>query len=167
MANNRTPLLLGAMILVVVVWVADSQFDAFSAIDNWGKASEAKLAKLNSDIGKLEDLILRGADASDKLLSYEQRALPYQADMARSNYQAWLVQLVSANDLQQSSVEVGTPTDVTVKDGRKKTEAFKLFGFSVSASGTLEQVTKFMYVTRLKRDRLLPNLFLGIELHQV
>ena len=144
MGNNRTPLLLGAMILIVGVWVAD-QFKVFSFVDNWGKASEQKLTKLNTDIEKLEDLIMRGADAADRLDIYAQRSLPFDPAFARSKYQDWLGKLVVSNSLTQSSVEVGPGASITVKDGRKKREAFKRYGFTVNASGTLEQVSQFLY----------------------
>lgn len=144
MGNNRTPLLLGAMILIVGVWVAD-QFKVFSFVDNWGKESQAKLKKLNTDIGKLEDLIVRGADASDRLADYERHALPYNAALARSEYHGWLQKLVKDNRLTQSTVDVGVPGIVTVKDGSKKVEAYRRYGFVVNASGTLEQVTSFLF----------------------
>lgn len=142
--NSRTPLLLGAMVLVIGIYVAD-QFKVFSFIDNFGKAHEAQLAKLTSDTEKLEDLILRGSDAADRLDIYRQRALPFDLDRARSEYQGWLEQIVKANDMTQSSVEVGVPASVTIKDGDKKKEAYRRYAFTVNCGGTLQQVTQFLF----------------------
>lgn len=144
MGNSRTPLLLGSMILVVGIWVAD-QFKVFSFIDNWGKAADQQLTKLNTDIKKLEDLIMRGADADERLEIYGQRSLPFDPPIARSKYQDWLGKLVVSNQLTQSSIEVGPGQSVTVKDGSKKREAFKQYAFTVNATGTLEQVSQFLY----------------------
>lgn len=143
-SNSRTPLLLGAMVLAVGVFLAD-QFQVFSFIDNWGKEGEAKIAKLDKDIEMLENLIVSGADAGEKLAIYEQRSLPYKPDLARSEYQAWLNQIVTKNSLLASSVEVSVPSSMTIKDGDKKREAYKRYGFSVSAAGSLDQVSDFLF----------------------
>ena len=143
-SSSRTPLLLGVMVLAVGVFLAD-QFQVFSFMDNWGQAEKAKIAKLDSDIVTLEDLIVSGAAAGEKLAIYDQRSMPYKTDLARSEYQAWLNQIVTKNQLLASSVEVSVPSSVTIKDGNKKREAYKRYGFSVGAAGSLDQVSNFLF----------------------
>lgn len=143
--NNRTPLLLGAMALIVGIWVAD-QFKVFSFIDNFGKGHQAQLDKLTNDTKKLEDLILKGSDAADKLDIYQQRALPYDLDGARSKYQLWLSRLVKTNEMSRgSSVEVGMPASITIEDGGKKKEAYRRYSFTMNCGGTLQQVTQLLF----------------------
>lgn len=143
-SSRTTPLLIGLMVLLVGVFIAD-QFKVFSFVENWGKEAETELAKLDSNIEKLEDLIMRGADASEELEIYEQRSLPFKSGLARSEYQAWINQIVIKNNLISSSVEVSSPSVVTVKDGDKKREAYKRYGFSVNATGSLDQVSSFLF----------------------
>lgn len=142
--NSRTPLLLGAMGIVIAAWAAD-QFGMLEFIDQWGKQGEAAVAKVTKDIETVEDLVVRGVDAGDKLAIYEQMSLPFDVEIARSRYQDWLHDLVERNSLRQSTVEVAMPVSVTVKDGDQKKEAFKRYAFTVSAVGSLEQVTRFLY----------------------
>ena len=142
--NSRTPLLIGVMGIVIAAWAAD-QVGMLEFIDQWGKQGDAALAKVTKDIETVEDLVMRGVDAGDRLEIYEQMSLPFNVEIARSRYQDWLHDLVEQNSLRQSTVEVGMPASVTVKDGDKKREAFKRYAFTVSAVGSLEQVTSFLY----------------------
>lgn len=142
--NNRTPLLLGIMVIVVAVWVAD-QFKVFSFLENLGKGHQSALAAIDNKIKILSNSIDDGIVAADRLSHLEKLSLPHDPDLARSQYQAWLTALVSKHRLSQSSVDVGMPAAVAINDGGKKHEAYRRYGFTVNASGTLEQVTQFLF----------------------
>ena len=144
--SNRTPLLLGALALVAVILFGD-QLGMFSFIDDLGKSGETQMAKVQNGIKVANDIIAKGKEAEDRLDAYEARSLPYDADLARSKYQAWLTSLfVGEHQFEQSSVEVTTPQSVTVKDdGGKKVEAYRRYGFTINGAGRLEQVTQFLF----------------------
>lgn len=131
--------------LIALFWLGD-QFGMLAFIDNFGKGNDAEIAKVQKQIGIAEDIVMKGADASELLTAFEQRSLPYNPDLARSRYQSWLTNLfVEQHSFAQASVEVGMPAVVTVKDGGKKTEAYRRYGFTLSGSGTLEQITQFLF----------------------
>ena len=144
--NNRTPLLLGALGLVAVVLLGD-QMGMLAFIEDWGKAGESQLAKVQNGIKVANDMILKGKEAEGRLEAYQARSLPYDPAVARSKYQAWLTSLVvEQNRFEQSSVEVATPASVTVKDDAgKKVEAYRRYGFTINGAGRLEQLTQFLF----------------------
>ena len=67
--------------------------------------------------------------------------------MARARYQDWLLQLAKDAKLTNTSVDSGDPVAVTAtsRKGKRPTEMFKRFTFTLSGRGDLGQVTKFLY----------------------
>ena len=142
--NGRTILLLGVMVIACVAALGD-QFGMLSFLDQGGSFHESAMEKVSMQIQRAEEIINDGILADDALNLLEQRSLPYDPELARSAYQAWLTKLIEANKLAQSSVDVGMPTIVTITDQGKKKEAYKRYGFTLNGSGRLEQVTSFLY----------------------
>ena len=142
--NARTKILLGAMVLMVGAWVGD-QFGLLSFLE---AASEgpSELDKVRLQIDKAEDIILQGARAADVLQDFEKRSLPFDSVAARSEYQSWWTGLVEENNIKKSTVEVGDPTPVSIKDGDGKSqEVYKRYGFTVSGTGQLDNITELLY----------------------
>lgn len=142
--NKRTLLLLTAMFLVGVVMIGD-QFGLLAFLDESGSEHAAAMDKVSQQIDLANDIIEKGALADDKLTAFEKRSLPYDPEIARSEYQNWLSNLVEKNNLTQSSVDVGMPASVTVTDGGKRKEAYKRYVFTVNGAGRLEQATQFLF----------------------
>ena len=143
--NGRTSLLLGVMVLVVGAWVGD-QFGLLSFLEGSGNRHESEIEVVARRIAKAEDIIQQGIQADDTLAALEKRSLPYDVVAARSQYQDWLTKLAETNKIVQSTVEVGSPTSVTVKDGDGKAmEAYKRYAFTLSGVGRLEDVIQFLF----------------------
>ncbi len=85
--------------------------------------------------------------AVQQLGQIEQKSLPWDSEMARSRYQAWLLQLAKDAKLKNTSVDSSEPVAMTKSFRRSKRsiELCKRFGFSLRGRGDLGQVTKFLY----------------------
>ncbi len=75
--------------------------------------------------------------AARQLMDYERRSLPSDPNVARSLYQAWLLQLVEHVGLKDRTVNSSPP------QGRKG--LFSVITCSVRAKGSLDQLTAFLY----------------------
>ena len=140
--NRRTKILAGGMVLVGAVMLGD-QMGVLDTLQNFGSQHDSALAKLKKQIAVAEDLIMQGALATEQLTALEVRSLPYDRELARSQYQGWLSTLVKQNRLTQSSVDVGLAVPVAIPGGKK--EAYTRYPFSINGNGTLEQVTEFLF----------------------
>jgi len=97
--------------------------------------SETK--RLTDDIKKREKALAKVRDASVQLAIWEGQSLPGNLEVARSLYQAWLVELVNDVRLLDPSVNSSEPV------GRKG--LYHTLGYSVRGRGTLEQLTMFLF----------------------
>ncbi|HZZ71411.1 MAG TPA: hypothetical protein VFE24_04105 [Pirellulales bacterium] len=73
-----------------------------------------------------------------ELKQLDAQSLPTDRQLARSEYQNWLIKCVEQSGLKEPDVQSQQPT-LAAKDG------FQKFTFTVSGRGTLENVTKFLY----------------------
>jgi hypothetical protein len=91
--------------------------------------------------------LAKSKDVSQQLEELEQKSLPWDAEMARARYQDWLLQLAKDAKLTGTSVDSGDPMAVTSggRKGKRPTEMFKRFTFTLNSRGDLGQVTKFLY----------------------
>jgi hypothetical protein len=98
---------------------------------------QARIASLREDIGKRELDMARFRKANQKLKSWQAQSLPSDTEVARSLYQAWLVELVGKAGFLSPNVDSTEP--VTRKG------LYSSLSFSVRGRGTLEQLTGFLY----------------------
>jgi Tfp pilus assembly protein PilO len=131
--------------VIVLFYVGDMGFRKFITEpgDKSARAKEQMAKKLES--AKLE--LAESKRVVQQLEGLEQKSLPWDAEMARSRYQAWLLQLAQDAKLEGTSVDSGEPVAVTQSDrrSRKSVELYKRFAFSLRGRGELRQVTKFLY----------------------
>jgi hypothetical protein len=83
----------------------------------------------------------------EQLETLEQQSLPWDAEMARSRYQSWLLQLAKDAKLTNTNVDSGEPSSVkyTSRRGKRSIEMYKKFTFTLRGRGELGQVTRFLY----------------------
>jgi hypothetical protein len=143
--NSRTKLLLATLAVVGVGVFGDQGYRRF--VEGPEKERERESSSLQKQIEAAEETIFTAASAADELMALEHYSLPYDEELARSRYQDWLLALVEGADLQQPSVDAGTPVAVSIKDRgtREQKEIFKRYSFSLRGRGTLQQVTQLMY----------------------
>ncbi len=73
----------------------------------------------------------------EQLAVWETQSLPADPLLARSLYQAWLVQLLEHVGMDKANVDAGQPTNYR--------GLYELFSFSVRGQGSLEQLTQLLF----------------------
>lgn len=127
---------LAAVLLAMVVyfggtWVVDRLIQGPLA------AAERDNQRLSQDIKKREEALAKIRAAGKLLEQWEQQSLPADIEVARSLYQAWLVELVDDVELVNPSV---TSSEPVTRRG-----LYHSLTFSVRARGTLDQLTRFLF----------------------
>ena len=130
MKNARERLLMvvvGAVALLIV------GFFLTSWISGQFSRRTVDIARLKDEIKKFDRQAALGRAAARKLAQYEERSLPADAEVARTEYQTWLVNEMERAGLIEPDVRagaiVGSAKDVFIKQA-----------FVVKANGTLPQV---------------------------
>lgn len=128
--------LLGGVCAVMVVY-----FGGTWVLDNLlqGPIEEARktTAKLNAAIEQREKALSKARAYLKVLEIWEGQSVPGDTEVARSLYQAWLVELVSDVGLTSPSVN---STELVSRKG-----VYNTLSFSVRGRGTLEQLTRFLF----------------------
>src|SRR5262245_33542422 len=135
MKNSRERLL--ALIVGSIAAVAVAFFIVSWLYGRFDRRAK-DIARLNSDIRKFEKQADQGLAASRKIAQYEQRSLPANPDIAKTRYQAWLVNEMEAAGLVEPDVRAQPP------QGSAKDLFIRQF-FSVEANGTLPQVVELLH----------------------
>ncbi len=95
-----------------------------------------KRQSLERDIEKRTGELAQARKATKELAIWEKQSLPSDPQIARSVYQAWLLQLVGRAGLLYPSVDSTQPSE---RDG------YYSMTFSLHARGTLEKWTRLLY----------------------
>ncbi len=98
---------------------------------------ETDIERLRGDISKRELDMARFRKANQQLKRWQTQSLPADPEIARSLYQAWLVELVSKAGFMTPNVDSSEP--VTRKG------LYSSLRFSARGRGTPEQLTRFLY----------------------
>lgn len=144
--NRRTLILAAAAASIGLLYGADQAYR--SLIERPMEKDEIKLARLTSNTSKAKDAQIEGMKASKRLDAFNQYSLPADPELARSAYQDWLLKLTKSHELEDSSVGAGDPLAVTVKSRGSRSKrrlVYHRITFNLSARGTLDQVTRFMF----------------------
>lgn len=130
--EKRLALIVGALLFVVLLawgWYLFDEADRFRT---------DRIRTLQSQIDEQDRLVGEGGKAARRLAEYAQRSLPPQANVARSLYKAWLL------DLAEKDVGIAepvvTPGAVTPVGG-----VYERISFNVSGRATLPQLTKLLH----------------------
>jgi len=94
--------------------------------------------RLREEIKEREDGLARARKAAKQLAVWRTQSLPSNTEVARSLYQAWLVELVDYVKLGNPSVNSGEPVS--------RRGLYQTIGFSVRGRGTLQQLTELLFV---------------------
>ena len=145
MNTLRNRWLLLALGLVAVVFFGDMGYRKLYEQPAADRERSKEQLEKRLDSAKLE--LAEAKLASRQLEELELKSLPWDAEMARSRYQAWLLQLTTDAKLLNTSVDSGDPVSITRTDRKTKrsVEMYKKFTFSVRGRGDLGQVTRFLY----------------------
>lgn len=127
---------LAAVMLAMVAY-----FGGTWLLDHWIQgpleAAQRETDRLREDVARREDALAKIRAAGKLLEQWEQQSLPENLEVARSLYQAWLVELV--DDVQLSNPSV-TSSEPTTRKG-----LYHSLSFSVRGRGTIDQLTRFLF----------------------
>ncbi|NQT17482.1 MAG: hypothetical protein HQ582_32300 [Planctomycetes bacterium] len=109
-------------------------------------ARRREKSRLEETIKKLKEEQKRIAAAKTHLAKSRSQSLPSDPELARSLYQAWLVELVERVRFSSPSVNSFEPVTRRVSaKGTRNSTFYHTLSFSMRGRGTLEQVTEFLY----------------------
>ena len=134
--NKRERMLAAAVGSLVVLFLLQM---GWSRVGSLYSQRSAQLRQLQRTVGDRTIDVARGKMAAERLHAWQRQSLPADPDVAKSLYNDWL---------RQQLVEAKF-NDVTIRDlsatGSRRRTAYKQLGFSVTARGSIEQLTEFLY----------------------
>ena len=134
--NHREKMLAAAVGSLVVLLLMQA---LWSRVDNIYSQRRAQLRQLQRNIGDRTLDVARGKQAADQLHAWQRQSLPANQDVAHSLYNAWLREQLG----EAKFSEFGIREIPSTKSRRRS--AFEQLTFSVTARGSLEQLTRFLY----------------------
>jgi hypothetical protein len=133
MLHHRKKILLAVLGLALVCYNSDR---IWSVVMDPLQALRQKQQTLQKEIARGELELAKARKAAKTLTAWATETLPGEPQVARSLYQAWLLQLVSRVGLHSPAVDSTQPS---ARNG------YVSITFSLQARGTLEQWTQFLY----------------------
>jgi hypothetical protein len=124
-----------ALFALLLLWLGGGQVVSYLRAPLDRKRTQA--AGLAKRIEKASAQLRRTKKAAEDLRFWQECALPSDPVAARSEYQAWLLDLVGRTELAGPSVSSGEPA--------LRGNLYYTISFSLQASGTLEQWTRFLF----------------------
>jgi hypothetical protein len=99
--------------------------------------AKAQTKQLRENIRRKKADLKQIRAEEEQLAVWETQSLPAEAPLARSLYQAWLVQLVEHVGLLKPNVDSGEPVN--------RKDLYQTLSFTVRGEGTLEQATQLLF----------------------
>jgi len=132
--NPREKLLAAAVASLVILWGASQGWSKYQAALERNLDTQRTIAQ---ELSTVRTATARGRRAQQMLHKWRRQSLPTDADIAKSLYQDWLYQQLTAAGLKVKEVNPSSP--------RASSKSYQQFTFTVNASGKLEQLTDFLY----------------------
>jgi len=131
------PYVLGAVFVAAILyfggeWVVENVLQGPIA------SARQTTERLNEEIKNKEDDLRRAREDAKNLARWKTQSLPSDTEVARSLYQAWLLELVDHVKLGNTSVNSGEPLS--------RRGLYYTIAFSVRGQGTLQQMTEFLFL---------------------
>jgi Tfp pilus assembly protein PilO len=133
--NQREKILAAGVGAIAVLYAGHWMYQV--AYEGPLQERRAETLRLREDIAKRELDLAKFRKASRESKSWQAQSLPSDTEVARSLYQAWLVELVGAAGLSNANVDSGEPVS--------RKGMYNSLNFSVRGRGTLKQLTKFLF----------------------
>lgn len=130
---DREKKLAAGVALVVALWGADLGWNKYQTTLKKNQSVQQNVAQ---DLSTSRLATARGMRARKKLQLWQSQSLPTNVDIAQALYQDWLQQLL---------VDTGLKVKENIIRPRTSSKKFKEISFVVSAAGTLDQLTDFLY----------------------
>ncbi|HAC92132.1 MAG TPA: hypothetical protein DCF63_16125 [Planctomycetaceae bacterium] len=144
--NRRTKWLILGAAVVFGLYFADGLYR--SQIEQPTAQLNAELDRLTKELSDSRDAQHQAKKSSQRLVSYHQRALPYDPQLARSAYQDWLLKLVEKHSVKSSAVDASQPKEIDIRSrvNRKKRIAVgHSLMYTLRGQASLAQWTDLLY----------------------
>ncbi len=144
--NPRTQWLAAGGIAVLLFYLGDSGYRSF--IEKPTEDYTRRIAELEDQIQTADGEQRMAAKKRKVMSSLSSRALPSDPELARSSYQAWLLQLLEKHRMQSAAVDAGNPVPMEIRsrtDRKKRRTVGHQLAVSVRCTATLDQLTDFLY----------------------
>jgi len=135
MKFNRQQILLAVLVLFVVANVGDWALS--SMVQGPLEERRSRTAELKDLIEKREQLLSDTRKAGQRLEIWQHQSLPADAEIARSLYRSWLLELVEQAKLANPRVDSGSPAN--------RKGLYRALSFSIHGQGTLDQFTRLVF----------------------
>lgn len=143
--NMRTKWLLIGALAVFVLYFGDQLYR--SQIEQPISNLNAELDGLSKKLQTNKDSQIQAKSTSKRWETYQERALPYDPQLARSAYQDWLLQLVETNAIESASVDASQPREIELRsrvDRKKRLTIGHVVSFTLRGQATLANLTDFL-----------------------
>lgn len=144
--NRRTIVLASAAALIGVLYFLDAGYRSW--IEEPMERLENQQSALQKELGDLQAEQVAGRRLANQLDDYAARALPYDPNLARSQYREWLLQLVERHEMQSASVNAEAPQPVEVRgriDPRERRRIGHTIRFTLRTRTSLSRLVDFLY----------------------
>ena len=141
----RTKWLMIAGLAVFGLYGADSLYRSW--IEQPNQQLVAKLDTLTQSIVESKDDQLVAQKLGKRLDGYAARALPYDASLARSLYQEWLLNLVEKHQFVSTAVDAAQPVPVEIRSRTKKGKRVRVghkLAYSLRGQASLAKLAAFL-----------------------
>ncbi len=141
----RTKWLMLAGLAVLGLYSADSLYRSW--IEQPTQRLSAQLDAVTASITQSKNDQMVALKIGKRLDGYASRALPYDAALARSLYQKWLLDLVEKHQFNSTSVDAAQPTSIEVRSRTKKGKRNRVgarIDYSVRGQASLAQLSAFL-----------------------
>ena len=149
---DREKKLAAGVAIVVALWGGDLAWNKYQTALKKNLATQQITAQ---NLSTAQTATARGQRAEQKLVHWQSESLPTNTDIAQSLYQDWLQQQLIASGLKVKE------NNIRPRTGSKY---FREVSFIVTASGSLDQLTDFLYrfyqaphLHRISAANLLPS----------
>ena len=132
--NGREKILAIAVASLVALWGASQGWDKYQAAVERSLNTQRNVAQ---KLSTARTATARGQRAQQKIHQWKQQSLPTNPDIAKSLYQDWLQQQLTAAGLEVAELKISST--------HARPTSFQQFSFVASATGKLEQLTEFLY----------------------
>ncbi len=133
--KNRKVLLYGALGLMLVVYFGGGVLD--SILNAPFEERHRRIERLERDIRDREERLTEARKTARQVDVWDEQALPADVEVARSLYQAWLLELVGNVGLTNPNVDSGEPAN--------RKGLYSLLTFSVRGRGSMTALTELLY----------------------
>ena len=137
--TSRQKLLYGAVIVIGALYVSDIGYRKL--YQEPMADAERQVTALRDRLNKQKVANAKAKRVGDQVERLQQIALPRDLELARSSYQAWLLQLVHDCELGGPRVDSGDPSSLTYR----RELLYNRFVFTVRGQGNLRQITQLLH----------------------